>query len=116
MRLEKKNEEMLARRKGLTGRTIVQSIWLLMSLAVAYFVATYLLNEGIITYQMIYGQLGLPRTVPEWAILLGIMLLIVFFMQFILIFGFMLAAPEGRRKLGEPSLSSRNIDPFDDKY
>jgi hypothetical protein len=30
MRLEKKNEEKLAKRKGLTGKTIIQVIWLLV--------------------------------------------------------------------------------------
>jgi hypothetical protein len=44
------------------------------------------------------------------------MLIIVFIMQFILIFGFMISAPEGRRKLGDPTMKSRNKDPFDDHY
>jgi hypothetical protein len=116
MRLEKKNEEMLAKRKGLTGRTIIQIIWLLISFAAAYFVANYLIDEGIITYQQIYRELGLPRTIPEEAILFGMMFLIVFVMQFFLIFGFMIGDPEGRRKLGDPSMKSRNKDPFDDHY
>jgi hypothetical protein len=116
MRLEKKNEEMLARRKGLTGRTIVQVIWLLISFAVAYFVANYLIDEGVITYQQIYRELGLPGTIPEAVILFGIMFIIVFVMQFFLIFGFMIGDPEGRRKLGDPSMKSRNKDPFDNHY
>ncbi|MFO7537760.1 MAG: hypothetical protein R6X32_06835 [Chloroflexota bacterium] len=116
MRLEKKNQEILNKRKGLTGRTIIQMIWLLISFAVAYFAVTYLLNEGVITYQRIYSQLGLPRSVPEAVLLFGMMFVIVFIMQFILIFGFMIGAPEGRRKLGDPTIKSRNKDPFDDHY
>lgn len=116
MRLEKKNEEVLAKRKGLTGRTIIQVIWLLISFAVAYFVANYLIDEGVISYQQIYRELGLPTTIPEAAILFGIMFLIVFVMQFFLIFGFMIAAPEGRRNLSKPTMKSRNKDPFDDHY
>jgi hypothetical protein len=116
MRLEKKNEEMLAKRKGLTGRTIVQIIWLLISFVAAYFVANFLIDEGVISYRRIYNELGLPRTVPEEAILFGIMFLIVFVMQFVFILGFMFADPEGRRKLGDPSMKSRNKDPFDDHY
>lgn len=116
MRLEKKHDEMLAKRKGLTGRTLIQGIWLLISFAVAYFLANYLIDEGVLSYQQFYNQLSLPRTVPEEAILFGIMFLIVFVMQFVMIFSFILFAPEGRRKLGNPTLKSRNKDPFDEHY
>jgi hypothetical protein len=116
MRIEKKNEEMLSRRKGLTGRTIIQVIWLLISFVVAYFLINYLFNEEIITYQRVYRELGLPNSVPEGAVLFGMMFLVVFVMQFFLILGFMFGNPEGRRKLGTPSMKSRNKDPFDDHY
>jgi TRAP-type C4-dicarboxylate transport system permease small subunit len=116
MRLEKKNEEMLAKRKGLTGRTIIQTIWLAISFVAAYFFINYLIDQDYISYDQIYNGFSLPRSVPEWAILVGLMLIIVFIMQFILIFGFMISAPEGRRKLGDPTMKSRNKDPFDDHY
>jgi hypothetical protein len=71
MRLEKKNEEMLARRKGLTGRTIIQTIWLAISFVAAYFFINYLIDQDYISYDQIYNGFSLPRSVPEWAILFG---------------------------------------------
>lgn len=116
MRIEKKQDEVLAKRKGLTGRTIVQIVWLLISFAAAYFIVNYLLDEAVISYQQIYNEFSLPNSVPQEAVLFGLMLVIVFFMQMVMIIGFMMADPEGRRKLGEPTLKSRNKDPFSDKY
>lgn len=115
MRLDKKREEELARRKGSARKTMIQSVWLLITIVAAYFITTYLFAQGILTYDMLYIGLGLPRSIPEWALLAGTVLLIVIVMQVFLMFGFIFANPEGRRKLGDPTLTSRYKDPFDDK-
>lgn len=115
MRLDKKREEELARRKGSTRKTMIQMVWLLITAVAAYFLTTYLFAQGILTYDMLYNGLGLPRTVPEWALLAGTVLLIVIVMQIFLMFGFIFGSSEGRRKLGDPTLVSRYKDPFDDK-
>ena len=112
MRLEKKREEELERRKGTAGKTIIQFIWLLISFAIAYFVIDLIINAGYISYNMIYG-VGIPRTIPPIAIKLVLMFVIVVVMQFFLFVGFMFATPEGRRRTGDPTLKSKTKDPLD---
>ena len=112
MRLEKKREEELARRKGMTGKTIIQFIWLLISFGIAYFVVKALFDQRVLSYNMIYG-VGVPRTVPGWAIMLVFMFVIVVAMQFFIFIGYALANPEGRRRTGDPTMQSRTKDPYD---
>ena len=114
MRLEKKHEEELAQRKGMTGRTIVATIWLLISIGLGYFLITYLIDQGYLNLNIFY-QWGIPRAVPDWVFLIVLVLVVVTIMQFFLLFGFVVASPEGRRRTGDPSLYSRNKDPFGDQ-
>lgn len=113
MRLEKKRDEEMAARKGMTGRTIVGFIWLATSAVLAYFLVTYLIEAKYISVRMFY-EAGIPRFVPGWVFIAGITIFIVLLMQFFLIMGFMIASPEGRRRTGEPSLHSHTKEPFDD--
>lgn len=117
MRLERKNEEEIARRKGMTLKTIIQVIWLGISGVVAYFLITYMLESEEInfSYGLLYQQLFIPRSVPTWALLAIMILIFVLVMQVFLALGFMIASPEGRRKTGTPSMHSRVKDPFDDR-
>jgi uncharacterized membrane protein len=112
MRLDKKREEELAQRQGMTGRTIVGFIWLLISMVAAYFLVDYLIAEKYLNLNMFY-DMGIPRSVPEIVFQIVIILLIVAIMQFVLIFGYVVASPDGRRRTGDPSLYSRSKDPFD---
>ncbi len=114
MRLDRKKEEEVARRRGSASKTLIQMVWLLISLAIAYALTLYLFNQGTITADFLYRQ-GIPRSIPEWGLQLGVTLLITIFMQMFLLLGFVIANPEGRRKLGEPTLVSRNKDVFDDR-
>ncbi len=114
MRIQKKKDEELAQRKGLTGRTIIMVIWLGLSFAVAYFLTTYLFNNDIVTYNMFYNDLRIPASIPKWGVQFIFMFAIVVMMQFFLYLGFFFASPEGRRRTGDPSMRSRNKDPFDD--
>ena len=114
MRLEKKREEEIARRKGMTGRTIIATIWLLISIGLGYFLITYLIDQNYFSLNIFY-QWGIPRAVPDWVFFIALILLVVAIMQFFLLFGFMIASPEGRRRTGDPSLYSRSKDPFDDQ-
>ncbi|NHZ71580.1 MAG: hypothetical protein GWP17_00625 [Aquificales bacterium] len=113
MRLEKKKDEELAARKGMTGRTIIGFIWLSISAALAYFLIKYLTDEGILRFSTFY-QLGIPRQIPSWVLMWGLILMIVLLMQMFLLVGFMIASPEGRRRTGDPSLYSHSKEPFDD--
>ncbi|MCB9421467.1 MAG: hypothetical protein H6667_16810 [Ardenticatenaceae bacterium] len=112
MRLDQKREEELERRKGKTGKTIIQFIWLLISFVVAYFVVKFIIDAGYLTYNMIYG-VGIPRSIPTIVITIVLMFVVVVFMQFFLFIGFMVANPEGRRRTGDPTLKSRTKDPYD---
>lgn len=114
MRLEKKREEELAQRKGMTGRTIIASIWLLISIVAGYFLVTYLIDQDYLSLSIFYSW-GVPRAIPEWVFLVALILVVVAIMQFFLFFGFMMVSPEGRRRTGDPSLYSRSKDPFGDQ-
>jgi len=116
MRIEKKREQELARREGLTKRTIIQFIWLLVSGVIAYFIVQALFGAGVITVEFFYQELAVPQNVPEFAIQGALILLIVFIMQFFLIFGYVVASPEGRARSGKPSAYSRNPDPLEKEY
>jgi vacuolar-type H+-ATPase subunit I/STV1 len=112
MRLEQKKDEELARRKGSTGRTIIQFIWLIISFAIAYFAVDYAIDAGYISYNMFYN-VGIPREVPPIVIMLVLMLAIVVAMQLIMFIGYMIANPEGRRRTGNPSMKSGDQNPYD---
>lgn len=117
MRLEKKRQEELKKREGLTGRTIAMVIWLILSFGIAYFLVGYMFTESYLTEKMFYVDLSIPRAVPELGLKLLTMFVIVVVMQIIFYVGFFFASPEGRRRTGDPTLYSRNKDPFDDsKY
>ncbi len=116
MRIEKKKEEELAQRKGLTKRTIVQIIWLGISFVLGYFLAKYLFDSGVLTPSFFYVQLFVPRSVPEWGLVAMSTVGIVILLQIMFVIGFIIASPEGRRRTGNPSLHSRRKDPFDDRY
>ncbi len=115
MRIEKKQDEEIARRQGMTGKTVIQVVWFLISGIISYFLVTFMLNseEVNFSYGLIYNTTGLPRSVPEGAILAILILILIMVFQVFLWLGFALASPEGRRKTGQPSLYSRNKDPFD---
>jgi hypothetical protein len=113
MRIDRLREEEARRRRGSTGRTIIQSIWLAISFAVAYFIVRYLYAQNVFSNNLFYVRYGLPRWIPEEAFFIVLMLIIVTMMQFLLIIGFMMGSPLGRTKSGTPTAISRNPDPFD---
>lgn len=115
MRLEKKRNQELAKRKGLTGRTIAMVFFFILSFVVAYFITEYLFAEGYVTPTVFYTDLFIPESVPVTGLKIMTMFAIVVGMQIIFSLGFMLASPAGRRRTGDASLYSRNKDPFDDQ-
>lgn len=113
MRIEKVRQEQLRRRRGLARRTFLQAIWLLFCLAIAYFVAQWLLAEQYLTYEFFYRQLFVPRSVPEEVILGAIILTIVILFQFFILIGYLFGSSEGRARTGVASAESKNPDPLD---
>ena len=117
MRIEKQQEAVLAKRKGLTGRTIVQFFSLLISFIIAYFVAVYLFENGVLNIGRLRVAFSfVPFHIPPWIFLAGTMLVIVIIIQFFIAIGFALGSPEGHRKTGDPSLHSRIKDPNDSEW
>jgi hypothetical protein len=116
MRLDRRREEELARRQGLTTRTIIQGIWLLISAVVTFLFIRYLMANDYLSYAFLYNRLLVPRWVPEWALMLVLILAGVIILQFFFLLAFAIVSPEGRAKSGTPTAYSRNPDPFDNDY
>lgn len=107
MRLEKKKDDELAARKGMTGKTIITFIWLAISGVFAFFLIKYMFDTDILRYSTFYN-IGIPTWIPQWVIMGALVFLVVAVMQTFLLFGFMLASPEGRRRTGDPTAYSRS--------
>jgi hypothetical protein len=115
MLIEKRRESEIARRKGRALKTVIQSIWLAISFAGAYFFVQILFEEGIVSQGAFYG-LGVPTSVPRWVFEWFIIFLIVVAMQFVFILGYVIASPEGRQRAGQATAFSKNPDPLDREY
>jgi putative flippase GtrA len=107
MRLEKKKDDEIAARQGMTGRTIITVIWLGISALAAYFLVQYIFDTNVLRYSTFYNM-GLPSSVPKWVIMTFLVIIVVAIMQTFLMFGFMIASPEGRRRTGDPTAYSRS--------
>ena len=116
MRIEKQREQELARREGMTKRTIIQIIWLLISAVIGYFIVQALFDADLMTMELFYNELYVPQEVPEIAIRGALILVVVFIMQFFLIFGYVAASPRGRTRSGKPTAYSSNPDPLENEY
>lgn len=116
MRIDRQRETELARRKGLTTRTILQGTWLLISGVATYLFISYLMNNDILSYDLLYNRLLVPRWIPEWALLAILVLVGVIILQFFFFLAYAIVSPEGRVQTGRPTPHSRNPDPFDDDY
>jgi hypothetical protein len=116
MRLERKREAELAKRKGLAFKTILAVIWFGLCFAAAYFLVNWLFDSEILTIGAIYNRLRIPRTVSEEFIRAGLMVLIVFLTNFFVLIGYAFASPLGRVRPGKPSLRSQEADPNAERY
>ena len=117
MRIEKQKEAELAERKGLTGKTIIQFFSWLISAVIAYFIATYMFDNNMLSYGRLRTTFSfIPFYINSWVFLAGTMLIIVVIIQFFVSIGFALGSPEGRRKTGKPSMHSRLKDPNDSQW
>ena len=116
MRLERKHDAELEQRRGLAIKTIIALIWFGLCFTAAYFLVNWQFDSDILTTGAIYNRLRIPTTVGEDFIRIGLMVLIVFLMNFFVLVGFAFASPLGRVRPGKPSLRSREVDPNADRY
>ena len=86
MRLDRMKEQAIAQRKGSTGRTILQVIWFIICFTVAYYAVDWLVANRYISYRLLYRG-GVPEYVPQWALQVFLMLLVVTAMQIFLFIG-----------------------------
>lgn len=116
MQIEKRRQQELKEREGLAKRTVAQTVWLLLSGVIAYFVVIYLFEQELLTYAFFYSSLGLPGWVEEWMIQVGLILVGVFILQFFFVLGYAFASPQGRRPTGKASIRAQDPDPLENKY
>jgi hypothetical protein len=117
MRIDKLKEMEGKKRRGSTGRTLVQGIWLLIAIGLAYAFTEYVLfGGGYVTPNMLRNYFLLPAQVPVWAMKAAIIFLLVVAIQFFLFLGFAIANPRGRTRTGKPNAYSDDLDPFDNPY
>ena len=115
MHLEKKKEEELARREGLTRRTLWQLLFFSATIIAAYFLTNALFNEEIITPQRMRGVFPFLHRMPDWAPQLLIIIALVIVMQILFIFFFFMFSREAWEKVDRGSMKSRVKDPYDDR-
>ncbi len=113
MKIEKRREQELAKREGNWKRTLLQTFALLVSFGIAYVAVGFLDEQKIITTGMVRGAFQLSSRVPQWAVIGGMMLVIVVLIQFILMIGYFAASPQGRRKAGDGDMYSTNKEQYE---
>lgn len=116
MRLEKRREEEVARRKGSAVKTIIGIIWLGLCFAGAYYFVGFLFQEDYVRPSFFWNQLFIPRQIDAEGIRILFALFIVFLMNFFLLIGYAFSSSTGRTRPGKASLKSRNPDPLDKKF
>lgn len=116
MRIDKIQEMEAQKRKGSTGRTLVQVVWLALAIGISYAFIEFLFAQDHLTKAMLYNRLLIPGNVPLWAVKAGIIFIMVVVIQFVVFMGYVLANPRGRNRSGKASAYSDNPDPFDNPY
>ena len=116
MMIEKQREAEEARRKGQAVKTIIQTIWLLISFVGAYFFVQILFDQNIISTTAFGATWDVLANVPRWVYEWVFIFLIVLGMQFIFVLGYVMASPMGRQRAGQPTIHSNNPDPLDNQY
>ena len=116
MRLDAKHEAEIAKRKGLTIKTILAIIWLGLCFTAAYLITDWLFESGALTLNFFYTRLFIPRSIPEEIILIGFMIVIVVILQFFVLIGYAFANPMARRRPGTPTAYSPDPEPKSTQY
>jgi magnesium-transporting ATPase (P-type) len=113
MRIEMKHEAELKKRKGLTWKTLLSVLWLLVAFSASYLIAVWLFSEEYLSTAYIYQNLLVPANISETVITLGTAFVIFLAIQFIVLILFAFASPKAKRRTGVPRADSDNPDPYE---
>jgi hypothetical protein len=116
MRLERKRDAELARRKGMTLKTIIALLWFGLCFIAAYYMVNWLFDTEVIRTSFFYSRLLIPRSVNQATIRAAMMVLTVILIQFFVLLGYAFGSPLGRVRPGRPTMRSREPDPNADHY
>lgn len=110
MWIDKKRQVEIEKRKGLSARTGVVVGVLVIGFVGTYLLTSLLFSSGTLSVDMFYNDLGIPRSIDQNIIHLGLVLLIVIALQFLAVMGFALTNPEARKRSGLPSAVAQDPD------
>ncbi|MGB3713450.1 MAG: hypothetical protein WA996_03380 [Candidatus Promineifilaceae bacterium] len=113
MRIEKKHEAELEKRKGLTKRTILAGLWLFISFAISYLAAGWLMSSDILGLDFFYEDIGIPETVSEVVMQIAVAFVIFLMIQFVVLIGYAVTSPKAKMRPGTPTTYSSEKDPYD---
>jgi hypothetical protein len=116
MRIDKIQEMEAQKRKGSTGRTLIQVAWLAFAIGISYAFTEFLFAQEYLTKAMLYNRLLIPGNVPLWVVKGALIFIMVVVIQFVVFLGYVMANPRGRNRSGKASPYSSNPDPFDNPY
>ena len=116
MRIDAQKDRELQKRKGFALRTILAVIWLAITIGIAYFLLDWLFENDYLSLGFYYGQLRIPPSIPEWAIMVGSMVVIIVIINFFVLLGYAFFSPTGRRRPGTAYMYSPDPDPDDRKF
>jgi uncharacterized BrkB/YihY/UPF0761 family membrane protein len=113
MRIEKKHEAELEQRKGLTRRTILASVWLIITLSISYLAAGWLMGGDILGLDFFYQEIGIPETFSEVVIQFVVAFVVFLLIQFVVLIGYAVVSPKAKMRTGTPTTYSSEPDPYD---
>ncbi len=116
MWIDKKRQVETEKRKGLSVRTGIVVGVLVIGFVGTYLLTSWLFSSGTLSVDVFYNDLGIPRTINENIIQLGLVLFMVIALQFLAVMGFALTNPEARKRSGMPSAIAQNPDYLDSQY
>lgn len=116
MRIDMKRQAEMDKRQGMTKRTVLTVVALLIGFVLAYLLTASLFSRGIINEELVYDQLSLPGELSMGVVRLIVAGLTTFFMWLIILLGFAIASPSARQRSGRPSATSPDPDLYDSKY
>ncbi len=108
-----RRQEEFDRETGRFKRGLVQTGRFIIFGGAAYWIASRLLANEVITHSQIY-RAGIPRSVPEMVLTIGIALGILIGFELIYFLVYVWLKPGGRRRGSTPYVSREDLDGYED--